>query len=87
MNTKIIDYESLPVKDLFRVNNQTKLMVMASSIVFFLVSGISCLFAYSFDPLLAMCLVSFTIGVFVLFMVIFFVYGKIIFLLKLLNEA
>lgn len=84
---KILDYEDMSIETLHKVTKRNKAMVMASSVVFFLVSGIACLFSYSIDPVLAFSIASFAIGIFVLFMVIFFVYGKIVFLLKLLTEA
>lgn len=87
MVKKIIDYEFMSAEKLDRINKRTKLMVIASSVVFSLVSGIACLFSYSIDPVLALGIASFSIGIYVLFMVIFFVYGKIVFLLKVLTEV
>lgn len=83
---KAIDYAYMPIKKLDKINNRTKFVVMASAVVFFLFSGISCLYAYSFDPVLGFAVASFTIGVFVLFCVLFFVYGKIVFLIRILAE-
>lgn len=86
MLKKFVDYEFMPIKKLDKANSRTKLLVMASAIVFFMFSGISCLYAYSFDPILGFAVASFALGVLVLFFVVFFVYGKIIFLIRILTD-
>ena len=76
------DYLTVSMKDLRRINLSSLLMVLIGFIVFVIISSMSILYAYALDPLLGMSVFCFMLGVMVVCLLIMFVYGKIIYILR-----
>lgn len=81
---KRTEYESMTLKRLDTTNKLNRLVFYGTVIAFVLMSGISYVYSFSFDPVLGLASIAILFGVFSILVMNFFIYGKIVMLLRLL---
>jgi hypothetical protein len=85
IKTTGFEYDRMALSKLLKVNKSSKLMVEIGIVIFFIIACLSSLYAYSFDPVLALAVFALMIGNFVIMILMLFIFGKIIFVLRILS--
>jgi len=85
MNKKAgFEYDRMKLKQLHKANKSTRILFQVAMIFFILLSGISSLYAYSIDPVLAIISVAMMLGNLTIMVVLLYVFGKLVFILRVL---